>query len=215
MGGPPSGGFPQQGYPQQPGGFPPYGHPQQGGYPGQTGPYGQPPKKKTGLIIGLAGGGVALVAVVVILIVVFAGGNDPRSVAEDFASGVTNQDADAVRGSFCDVSDFDDSEFTDLDSPPPDAPADFKAEVRVTGDANETSGEAIVPISMSVSGGGMSQELTGELVLKDNDGWCIDDFRADTPEVPDTPDMPSVPDMPDGYPSVPDLPDYESEYGGY
>lgn len=88
---PPSGSFPQQGdqygglgyYPQQgqhPGGFPPqYGYPQPGQYPGDYGgQYGyppggyppgngpEPPKKKTGLWIGIAA------AIVVVALGVFA-----------------------------------------------------------------------------------------------------------------------------------------------
>lgn len=69
-------GQPEQPWRHGPPGYDQYG--QQQGYPG--GPDGEPPKKKTGLIVGLAIAALLLIGGVVILILVLTGGEeDPQS----------------------------------------------------------------------------------------------------------------------------------------
>lgn len=100
----------QDPYGQQPQGYPPSGpqQPQPGWGQQPSGPYGQqppgygapdaygygqqqPPKKKTGLIIGLAGGGVGLVLIIVVAIVLIStlsGGTDYKVTTPDSAGGL-------------------------------------------------------------------------------------------------------------------------------
>jgi hypothetical protein len=96
--GPQYGGYPQQqgGYPQQPpsGQFPQQGYPQgypqqQGGYPQQQPPYppGPPRKNNNGLVIALAAvAAAAIIGLVVVLIV--SGGDDDSSAGGSPTTGV-------------------------------------------------------------------------------------------------------------------------------
>lgn len=109
-------GYPGQPYPQQPGDYAQYGM-----YPaGPGGPGGGPPKKKTGLIVGLAITGVVVLAGVL----AFTGwvapgflteddesagaGNDgsgAQHLAEQIMDGLNNQDATALQQLACDGAD--------------------------------------------------------------------------------------------------------------
>jgi hypothetical protein len=115
---PASSGFPQHGQPQQ-GGYDPsaygqyQGYPQQGQYgqPGMGGPGGQPPKKKTGLIVG------AIIGVVVLLGGIFAvtafawpgfltedeeaAANGPEQVAQSIADALNAKDTAALNRLKC------------------------------------------------------------------------------------------------------------------
>lgn len=103
---PQSGGFPQQGQPQQ-GGYDQsaygqyQGYPQQGQYgqPGMGGPGGQPPKKKTGLIVG------AIIGVVVLLGGIFAvtAFAWPGFLTEDEETGSSGSSAEQVAQSIADA----------------------------------------------------------------------------------------------------------------
>src|SRR5690606_15825763 len=144
---PPSRGVPHQG--GQPGGYQQYGYPQQG-Y-GQPGPYGQPPKKKAGLIIGLPGAGAVIAALSQILGLLapgfLLGGGDPKSVAEDLADAANNKDASKLLDTFCDSSEMKGKEFD-----PSKDDENVSLNVTVTGDATERSdSEAVVPIKVSTT----------------------------------------------------------------
>lgn len=109
---PPHGPYPpppQGGYQQPPAGHPPQGHPQGYPPPGYAGPGGQypgggmPPKRNTGLIVGLVVGGLAVIAVLVTGLVApgwMLGGDDQHSrrqaAPQNTARAVTQRVVDAM-----------------------------------------------------------------------------------------------------------------------
>jgi hypothetical protein len=131
QGQPPSGGFPQQPYPQQ------GGWPQQQGWPGQPGgwqqqpggwpdqqqhPYGQPgqfpgddpfadedDKKKSKLpwILGGLGALVVIGGVIVLILVLGSGaskGGTAQETAEAFATAFNDRDADGLKALLCEAN---------------------------------------------------------------------------------------------------------------
>jgi hypothetical protein len=100
-------------YPQRPYGYgqqPPGYRPQPGYRPPGYGPqgYGPPPKRKTGLIIGIVVGAVLLLggaAVAVILLLGNGGSNspagDPAATAQQYVNVVNARDPVALRGLAC------------------------------------------------------------------------------------------------------------------
>lgn len=206
---PQSGGFPQQppqsGGWQQQGGYPlgdPYGQGAQGGWQqgdayAQAGGYGGPPTppgSKKGLWVGLGVGGVALLAVGALLFTGFVAPgfflSDPRAVVESLVQAVSDSDAEAAKSTLCPSSGgADEIDAEDID--------EFKKEsigLKILGDAKEISGaEAHVPVE--VNAGSITQ--TGDIVVKDEDGWCVSSFKSSgvsgipSTEVPGSSGMPS------------------------
>lgn len=170
---PQPGGFPQQG--GQPGGYQQYGYPQQGFAPQD--PYGGGPKKsKTGLLVGLGGGGVVLAAFLITGLVApgFLLPDGPGDVADDFVSAMNDKDAQAVNGLTCEPED-------DLGDPFGESGElqDVEFTIEVTGDAVEKGdAKATVPIKNTRTVAGTTLENEADLVIKDEDGWCIDDLEA-------------------------------------
>ncbi|WP_139980112.1 DUF4878 domain-containing protein [Nocardioides litoris] len=186
-------GYGQQGYGQQgsPYGGPGYGqqgYGQQGygqqGY-GQQGPHGygqQPPKKKTGLIIGIVGGVLALVIIGVVLAVTLGGGgdksaseDDPRDTVLALVAAVEDQDCGAVKDLLTGAaaSDFEEADCeTGLDQEAPEGfdSSDVQQEV---GDAEVDGDSATVPVTTTFQG----QSSTAEYELEKVDGaWKISDI---------------------------------------
>lgn len=144
--GAPQGGYPQSGgFPQQAGQYPPTsGYPQQGQYPQgqfQQGQYQQggqfgypqaggfgppPPKKKTGLWVGLSAGAVVVIAFVITAFVApgfllgddedgggsgdGSGGTGAAAVAQQIIDGLNNKDTAALNKLTCSGADEDVSE---------------------------------------------------------------------------------------------------------
>ncbi|MCR3721262.1 MULTISPECIES: hypothetical protein [Prauserella salsuginis group] len=167
------GQYGQQPYGQQPYGQQPYGQPQQG-YP-QQGGFGEPPKKnKTGLIAGIGGGAVVVIAAFVITAFWAPGfltGDSPDDVAEKAVEALNNKDVDVLKEVACSAESAGDvSQLEDM-------PDEMTMTFAVTGDSTEDGDEARVPIKLDVQYQGKSNTSQGELILKDQDGWCIDDIE--------------------------------------
>lgn len=183
------GGYPQQGGMQQPGdAFPSAGAQaadtgfgQPGGYPEQ--PTSQ--KKKSPLPWILVGGGVLVVAAVVILIIALTGGDDKasagsaRSVAETAVKALNAKDQNAAKQVDCNHDNSTDS-LGDLN--------DVQIQASLVGETKENGETATQGIKLTATQDGQSQDFTGELKMKKQDGnWCVDDLsEADDPDDPGT-----------------------------
>lgn len=238
MGQPPSGGFPPQGQPQ-PGGYPQQGMGQAGyqqqAYPQAGGPYGQPPKKKTGLIVGLSLGGVAILAAFFITGFAAPGfllPDGPEDVVEDYTAAAGAQDYEQAKELLCASSDIRKT----LENPNPTEPDEDEPEVAttITGETTESGGEARVPVKMEVTHDGKTESANLTFVLKDEEGWCVDKTEIEgglggsSEEPSGVPANPTADSYPTGgygdYDSAPtgeygDYGDYDSEptgeYGDY
>ncbi|TLW95300.1 hypothetical protein FFT09_00510 [Saccharomonospora piscinae] len=159
--------YPQQ--PQQPGAYPGGpGAPGAGQYgqPGFGGPGAPPPKKKTGLIVGIAIGAVVLIGGAVALVLFLtSGGSDKDQVeqlADDFVTAVTNRDPDLAAEVTC-----TDGQGQQLD--PTDIPEGF--EVSRDGEVTVDGDSGTIPIKVTQGAQG-SQSAT--LPARKQDGsWCV------------------------------------------
>lgn len=177
--GPQSGGFPQQ----QPGYGPPPQQPGWGGYPP-----GPPPRKKTGLIAGLAIGGVLLVGGGVTAVILLTGddkpqqngsianaepgggGDGPQGVVQRVISAIDDKDTQAALATLCDSSVK--SPAFELDK----APASVTLKASQAGEISETGDNARARLSIKVTEGASSKGSTVNmsLTLKKKDGkWCV------------------------------------------
>lgn len=177
------GGFGQQpGYGTPPGGFPGSGQHQgfgQQGYGGlgqQPGMPGPQKKKKTGLIVGLAGGGVALIAIVLVLVFTL-GGNSPDTVADDAVAAINNKDASKAQGITCDSGNADFDKMNKMNA------QGVKVEASRAGEVKENGDSATAPIKLQVTGSMSGQSInsstTMDLMLqKDGGDWCIKNAKV-------------------------------------
>ncbi|PXY34550.1 MULTISPECIES: hypothetical protein [Prauserella] len=177
---PQSGSFPQQGYPQQ-GGYQQQGYPQQGyGYPGGGGYGPQPPKKKTGLIVGLSAAAVVVIAFVITAFVApgfllsddeeggntNASGNSQqedggaRAFAQQIIDGLNNQDSAALSGMKCADAEADIDEVISYVS---------QVESAKLGDVTENGNSATA--TATITAAGSTYPASAELT-KNGDKWC-------------------------------------------
>ncbi|MBK1784813.1 hypothetical protein [Prauserella cavernicola] len=196
---PQSGAYPQQGYPQ-PGD--PYGqgaYQQQGyqqyGYPGGGGYGPQPPKKKTGLWVGLSAAAVVVVAFVVTAFVApgfllsddennNAGGDGKdggaRAFAEKIIAGINNKDSAGLSGMKCADAEGDIDEIIGYVNQVDSAKLD-----NVTENGNTATATATITIS------GEAVPSSAELA-KNGDKWCWASVSTDSSGSPDSTDSSST-----------------------
>ncbi|MEU6641642.1 hypothetical protein ABZ863_03745 [Saccharomonospora sp. NPDC046836] len=173
---PQTGHYPGSGPAPQYGGYPGPGGTQQFGQPGQPGPYGQqpvgfpgarPPKKKTGLIVGLSIGAVAVIGGVVALILILSGGDSDGDVAqleelgEKAVQVLQNKDVDLAVEISCDREDTASTTFEDM---PEDVQFELSGTPQINGDT------ATIPIKVSIQGESRDRELPAR---KQNGTWCM------------------------------------------
>ncbi|MFC4005521.1 hypothetical protein ACFS2C_25030 [Prauserella oleivorans] len=177
------GGYPQQSaYPQQPGGYPQQGGYPQGAYAQQAGyqqygyPQGggfgpQPPKKKTGLWVGIA---VAVVVALGALAVTafWAPGflvgddenaaSDPKTVAQQVIDGINAKDAAGLRKLTCPNAEQDLQEVIGMVGQVSDA--------KLTGEVRQISdSKATASASVKVQGSEIQAE---SMFAKNGESWC-------------------------------------------
>ncbi|SNR68160.1 hypothetical protein SAMN06265360_114102 [Haloechinothrix alba] len=173
-----------------------------GGYgPGFAGP---PPKKRTGLWVGLGAGGLGVLALAALLVTgfvapgFFLSGDDPDEIAESFATAVNDRDLEATRAVMCTDSSY--AQRKEIDQQLIDDSASNDEHISVTGPAETSDDGATVPIALESDvaadpdTGASSVNL--RLVLVDEDGWCIDDMVTADPA--GTPDDGPADDVPGG-----------------
>ncbi|HVV10678.1 hypothetical protein [Amycolatopsis sp.] len=180
---PPSGPQPQPGHPgapQQP--FNAFAEPHQqvrqdpwGQPPGafQSFPGGAPagpPRKKTGLIIGIVVAVVVIVAGGVTALLVLTGGDDtssPKGTAQAAVDALNKRDAKAYAALVCTAP-----KQSDVDQLAQEWQKATDLHATVSGDATVTGSTAKVPVTVTQSG----ETKTSDIPLKQQDSkWCIDD----------------------------------------
>lgn len=222
-----AGGFGQPGQPQ-PGGWPQQGMPQGGyqqqWYPQQGGPYGPPPQKRTGLIVGLSLGGVAILATFFITAFAAPGfllSDGPEDVADNYAQAVSSHDLEGLKQYICPSSDLEKSIGKVGSS---EHERNYTTTFTITGDAVESGSRARVPMRGTIELGGRTVTSEGHLVLEDQDGWCVTEIDAESADGSGGADAPTgEPASPtggydDGYPTggYGDYGEYDSyPTGGY
>jgi hypothetical protein len=185
------GGYPRGGYPQQGGQFPP-GYPQHQPFPPGY-PQPQPPKKKTGLWIGLTAAVVVVAAFVVTAFVApgfLLGDDEPAGqttaagtadsgaevgegpaaeLAQRIAQGFRDHDEDGLNRLVCSGSEVGVEGFT--------REAEMYQEFTFNGKVQGSGGTASVTAHVVLEGEG--QRVEGDMVisLADENGWCLKDLE--------------------------------------
>ncbi|MBA0127523.1 hypothetical protein H0B56_18415 [Haloechinothrix sp. YIM 98757] len=191
---PPTGGHPRHGaYPQQPDPYNRAGYPHPGNQPpgwmppgGGYGPgYGAPPpKKRTGLWVGLGAGGLGVAVIAALLITgfvapgFFLGGNDPDEVATTFVEGWNDRDPEPMNAVICQQG-----MLVQRGMEPTQELLDtsemMQERVTLTGEVTEESdSRATVPMEIATDVATDNPDVAATLVLGTEGGdWCVDNIE--------------------------------------
>ncbi|GAB3884403.1 hypothetical protein GCM10029964_045370 [Kibdelosporangium lantanae] len=198
---PPPQGYDAYGPQQPPPGYDPYAQPtqqynpygqptQQYGYPGG---YPQPPKKKTGLLVGLAVAGVIVVGGGVTAIALLSGNDSdnnpgttnvadssPAGTAEELVdrviTAIGNRDAKGAAALMCDPS--RPGPATELDQMPPGAAVKARRDTDIRHSGSSATAKLDLFITQNGRNVGLST-LTLKMTEKQPGKWCVDRASMD------------------------------------